>query len=318
MKKLISWALQFRITRSILVYVGSRGPMLADSITYRALFSLFAGVLLGFSVVILWLDGNPHVIAALADSLQSVVPGVKDLIDFETMHAPIGFTLTGIGSLVGLILAAIGATNSFRVSLQVLADQPDEGSPIGSYLRDLGVAAGLGILLGFASLGTFATSIGLGTISSWLGVSDDSSLINLMGRLFGVLIVFGFDTVAIAFAFRLLSGTHASRQEVWKGAAIGGVGLVILQNFSGLFVQGASSNPLLASFAALIALLLWFNLSAQVILLASCWIIVGVQEGGTDRRVWRQVHTVEQWRLMRAQQRAASAEDHLEKTEQKT
>jgi membrane protein len=41
---------------------------------------------------------------------------------------------------------------------------------------------------------------------------------------------------------------------------------------------GAGSNPLLASFAALIALLLWLNLSAQVILLASTWIIVAERE----------------------------------------
>ena len=62
------------------------------------------------------------------------------------------------------------------------------------------------------------------------------------------------------------------------GALLGGIGLTVLQQLSGLFVSGASSNPLLASFAALIALLLWLNLSAQVILLASTWIIISERE----------------------------------------
>jgi membrane protein len=45
-----------------------------------------------------------------------------------------------------------------------------------------------------------------------------------------------------------------------------------------VFVRSASANPLLASFAALIALLLWLNLSAQVVLLAGAWIITGVED----------------------------------------
>ena len=45
-----------------------------------------------------------------------------------------------------------------------------------------------------------------------------------------------------------------------------------------LFVGGAKSNPLLASFASLLALLLWLNLSTQVILLASSFIVVSEQQ----------------------------------------
>ena len=52
----------------------------------------------------------------------------------------------------------------------------------------------------------------------------------------------------------------------------------MLQQLSGLFVRGAAANPLLASFASLIALLLWFNLASQVVLIASTWILVGVAE----------------------------------------
>lgn len=298
-----------------MVYIDNHGAMLADSITYRALFSVFASILLGFSLIVLWLGDKPLLMMAFVDSLEQVVPGISDFFSVEDIHAPVGFTVAGIVSLVGLIVAAVGAINSYRVALQVLADETGtEGSPVITYLRDLVVSLGVGILLGVASLGTLATTIGLGTIAHQLGISEHSAAYNLTGRLIGVVIVYSFDVVAIAMAYRVLSTSPASRKLVWKGAALGGVGLVVLQEFSGLFVRGAGENPLLASFASLIALLLWFNFSAQVILLASSWIIVGVQESGPDAAQWKHVHTIEQWKLLRARERAAASEKELDKT----
>ena len=83
---------------------------------------------------------------------------------------------------------------------------------------------------------------------------------------------------------------------------------------SGLFVGGATSNPLLASFASLIALLLWLNLSSQVILIASAYIVVGTEED-TDRV--HAVHgatTLAQFRVRRAE-RAVQALPSMPKPE---
>lgn len=316
MKNTISWLLKWRLTRATLVYLGERGPMLADSITYRALFSVFAGVLLGFSAAAIWLGGNPEAMHALAESVSQVIPGMKEFLDADQMKVPIGFTVTGIVSLFGLIAAAIGAINSLRIALHVLAEEDLEDiSAVSRYTRYLVVAVGVGLLLGVASLGTFATSIGIGTISQWLGLGADSNAVNLMGRLAGVLVVYAFDVVAVAVTFKLLSGTRAGWPLIWKGSAIGGVGLVVLQEFSGLFVKSATDNPLLASFGSLVALLLWFNLSSQVILIASSWIIVAVQEGHLDGIDWGSAKTIEEWQAMRTEQLLDMNEARLRKEE---
>jgi membrane protein len=91
---------------------------------------------------------------------------------------------------------------------------------------------------------------------------------------------------------------------------LGGLGLVVLQQLSGLFVRGAASNPLLASFAALIALLLWLNLSAQVILIASSYIIIAAAESRDRVRERFGATSLAQWRRKRAEDlvRTASAE----------
>ncbi len=301
METIFKQAIRIKLVRTFLVYRDKNGPMLADSITYRALFSVFAGVLLGFSLVALWLGGNPEVLDALADSLEDVVPGLTGLIDIEMFSPPTGFTLTGLVSLAGLVGAALGAINSIRTSLHQLADERvQDQTVIGRYLRYLIVAVGIGLLLAAASAGSWVASIGLGNIAQSMGVSEGSKGFRIFATLVGLLIVFLFDLVAVALTFHLLSGTHAPWSTTWQGAALGAVGLVVLQQFSGLFVKGAASNPLLASFGALIALLLWFNLSAQVILLASTWIIVSVQENKELGDGWKQVGSIDEFNDLRA------------------
>src|SRR5690606_14300269 len=97
----------------------------------------------------------------------------------------------------------------------------------------------------------------------------------------------------------LLSGQPASARAVWPGALLGGAGLLILQELSSLFVGGATSNPLLASFASLLALLIWLNLSSQVILIACAYIVTGTEEE-QDRLLARSARTFAQRRVQRA------------------
>jgi membrane protein len=114
-------------------------------------------------------------------------------------------------------------------------------------------------------------------VLEWAGITQDD-FATLATRAVSLLVVFVLDMAVVALAFRSLSGVRARPAALWSGALVGAAGLTVLQQLSGLFVSGAGSNPLLASFAALIALLLWLNLSAQVILLASVWIIVAERE----------------------------------------
>lgn len=276
--RIIARALQWRLVRAYLRFADRRGPSLADSITYRALFSVFAGLLLGFSIAALWLGRNPSAMQALTEALDRVVPGLTEIVDPSRIHAPTSFTVVGIFSLLGLIGAGISAIASLRVALRVLADQlVDDGFFLWVQLRNLLVAIGFGGLLAAAAALSVFSSVGVETVASWFGLSN-TWLSDALTRAIGVLLVFAVDAVAVALMFRVLSGVRAPARALWTGALLGAVGLVVLQELSGLFVRGATANPLLASFAALVALLLWFNLSAQVILFASSYIIVATAE----------------------------------------
>ena len=75
--RVTAWALTLKPVRAMLLYLEHRGPMLADSITYRTLFSVFAGVLLGFSLAALWLSDNPVAWQALIDAVDAAIPGLS-------------------------------------------------------------------------------------------------------------------------------------------------------------------------------------------------------------------------------------------------
>lgn len=302
---LIAWALRRRLVRAALLYTERRGPMLADSVTYRALFSVFAGVLLGFSIAALWLASNPEAWRAIIDSVQSVVPGLigdDGVIDPKDLQKPASLSVAGIVSLVALIGAALGAIGSLRTAVRVIAGTvQDDILWVWVILRNLALALGIGLSFVAAAAVTFVGQLGVAWISDLLGLPADSALVSWSAPVLSLVVVFALDTLLLVGVFRLLSGVRPAARSLWSGALLGAFGLVFLQQLSSLFVGGATSNPLLATFASLLALLIWLNLSTQVMLLA-CAFIVTAEEERTDRVHQRfGATTFPQRRLQRAE-----------------
>ncbi|WP_228066545.1 YihY/virulence factor BrkB family protein [Microbacterium paludicola] len=310
LKVLIAWALARKPVRAFLLYSEQQGALLAGAVTYRALFSIFAGVLLGFSVAAIWLVGQPELWQALLDSVDNVIPGLVGeggLIDADALRQPASFTLAGIISLLGLLVAAIGAVGALRTAIRMMAGTTHaSGSPIVVILRDLLFAVILGALLLAAAITSFLGSAFVGTVLDWIGAGETGISV-VLTRSITILVTLALDAIMIAVMFWMLSGVKAPPRAVWAGAIIGAIGLVALQQLSSLFVSGAGSNPLLASFASLIALLLWVNLSAQVILIAAAYIIVGAEEQHDRVHARFAAETFAQRRVRRAEHAVQAA-----------
>ncbi|PZU29466.1 MAG: ribonuclease BN [Microbacterium sp.] len=309
-------ALALTPVRAFLRYSERRGAMLADSVTYRALFSIFAAVLLGFSIAALWLAGNTEAWAALIDAVDGAVPGLVGpggLVDPDAIPAPTGLSIAGVIAAIGLVGAAIGAIGSLRSAIRVVCDRTTDDVPFWLVmLRNLALAIGAGGALLASAAATMLGTAGLGIVAGWLGASEHDPAIAWGGRLLAIGVTFALDAVAIAVLFRVLSGVRAPAHALWTGALLGAVGLTVLQQLSGLFVGGAKSNPLLASFAALIALLLWINLSAQVILIATAYIYTLVREGEDRVRERFGASTFAQRRVQQAEDAVGRAAADLD------
>lgn len=320
MKTVIAWALARKVVRAALLYSERRGSMLADSITYRALFSVFAALLLGFSIGAIWLAGNDVAWAAIIDAVDSAVPGLVGpggvVEDPSSIQAPISFSIAGIVSLVALIGAALGAIGSLRIAVRTIAGVGmDDVFWLWVILRNLALAIGIAVSFIAAAAVTFLARVGIGFVTDLLGLSSDSAAAKWGVWLVSLLVAFAVNTVLIVGVFRLLSGQSASTRSVFSGAMLGGLGLLVLQQLSSLFVGGATSNPLLASFASLLALLIWLNLSAQVILIACAYIVTGVEEEKDPVSARQGARTFAQRQVRRAQQDVVVATQSLRAAE---
>lgn len=315
--------LRLRVVRAALLYTGRRGPMLADAVTYRALFSVFAAVLLGFSAAALWLSQDAVAWRAVVSAVDSAVPGLiatgdeKGIVELDMIDAPGGLSVAGVISLIGLIGSALGAIGSMRNAVRTIAGT--DTADVVFYLvllRSALLALIIGATFVAAAALTFAGELVVGWFAGIVGVASDAPAVFWTVRVLSLVIVFALDTVLIAAVYRMLSGVRASRSALWGGAALGGVGLLVLQELSGLFVGGAKANPLLASFASLLALLLWLNLSTQVILLASALITISHREQG-DRVAERfGAETLPEFALRQAEDDVRAATAHLRAAQQ--
>lgn len=311
----IRWALTRRPVRAFLLYSERRGPMLADSVTYRALFSVFAGVLLGFSIAALWLAGNPDAWKAIIAAVQSVVPGLigeDGIIDPSDLQTPVSFSIAGVISVVALTGSALAAVGSLRTAVRVLAGTAqDDTLFIWVILRNLLLGAGVAALFIASAAITFIGRIGITWLLGLLGMPEDSVAAVWGVRAVSLAVVLALDTVLIAGVFRLLSGVRPAARSLWIGSLIGGAGLLVLQELSGLFIGGATSNPLLASFASLLALLIWLNLSTQVILISCAYIVTSEEERHDRVRARFGAKTFPQRRVQRAEVGVALATAEL-------
>lgn len=320
-RSVIAWVLRLKVARAFLLYSERRGPMLADSVTYRALFSVFAGLLLGFSVAAIWLAGNPQAWKAIIDAIDAAVPGLLGeggvVEDPTAIEAPAGLSIAGIISLIALVGAALGAIGSLRTAVRNIAGVVlDDLFFLWVVVRNLALALGIAVAFIAAAAVTFVARIGIGFVTDLLGLPEDSAAAAWGIRIVSLLVVFTLDVLLIFGIYRLLSGRRAPARAVWAGALLGGAGLLVLQELSSLFVGGATSNPLLASFASLLALLIWMNLSSQVILIACAYITTGAEEADDRISAARSAQTFAQRRVQRAQQDVAVATKALRAAEE--
>lgn len=294
-KDLAARVQQWRIVRAVQRYLGRSGPILASGLAYRALFAGFAGLWVGFAVAGTVISTNIGLRDALLDVIAQAVPGLIDLgeggaIDAQVLLDARVFGVTGAIALVGLFFTALGFLHALRGAVRQLFHLPPAPDHfLLSRLRDVGLALGFGLLLILSAVLSVVGTQATAWMLDLLGISD-STLALVIGRTLSLLIMFGLDFVSLVAAFRVLSEVSLPWRYARTGAALGALALGALKVVAGLLLGGASSNPLVASFAVILGLLIWFSLVCQVILLSAAWIATRADDAGEilDRAAFEQ------------------------------
>ncbi|MFB2555190.1 YihY/virulence factor BrkB family protein [Herbiconiux liangxiaofengii] len=307
---LIAKVMALKPVRVFLRFGAGGGEIMASGMSFQAVFAIFAGIWVGFSIFGIVLAGNADLMAAVVAQLSNAIPGLigeGGAIDPEALAEARILGWTGAIALVGLVLTAVGWLASTRDSIRRLfkLDPPTTNFVI-LKLKDFGLALAFGIAIVLSSAASLISNQGLSLVFDLLGIDTQSPFALVVAWLVGVLVVFVFDSFVLAAAFRVLSGVRIPMRRLLAGAAIGGAALGVLKILGSQLLGGATTNPLLASFAVIIGIMIFLNLVCRVILISATWIAVGMEDAGLDPRAL----SPEQLEIER-QRRVAEARDTL-------
>lgn len=268
-------------------FLQHNGFLLAAGVSYQALFAIFAAIYLAFAIAGLWLGGSEDAVNGLIAMINSYIPNLIQpeggVITPEQVQ-DIASSTTGVLSITGLIAlgtviwTAIGwVTFSRRATRDIFGLPPDRRSYVILKARDLLAAVIFGASLVAGSLLSSASAAVLSWLLGLLGWDSGSNGVILI-RIGAVIVSFALMSGALAAMVRFLTGTSLRWRTIWPGALLGGGAMTILQFGAGFLLSYTPSNPLLATFAIFIGLLLWFRVNGVVMLVASSWIAVAAQD----------------------------------------
>ncbi len=278
MKALLARFKASRLGRTLDRYNTRSGAVLAGGVAYAALFSVFGALVAGFSIFGLLLGNNEtlfnQVVKATAEALPGLlkIDGNDGAIDPQSLVNPNLFSVAGLVAFLTALFAGLGWVDALRASVRAMFDLPDD-------TRSVAIKKGLDVVwlasLGLTLLASAIVSLGLGSVAGLvldaLGLQGTVSRVLL--RVLGFAVVVAVDMVVLLIVYRWLAELKLPLVRLRGALLFGGVGLALLTQFSGLLVGSAGSrNPLLATGALLVTLLVLFNFISRLMLYLAAWI----------------------------------------------
>jgi membrane protein len=255
-----------RLARALKQYTLANGALLCGGITYKALFSLFAALTIGFTVFVRVLGNNVELRDSVVEAINNAVPGLiadsdhRGILSIDDLVVSTGLNLTSIIAFGVLLWAVITCMDAVRASVRAMFSLPPKGATaIGAKLRSLAafVCVAVGILLSSVA-GIFDDSRPLGAVTS-VALNLGSHLATLL-----------FDAAVFVLIVRLLAGVKLPRRDLLIGAVTSAIGFAVIRYLGTSVVVGsATNNPLFATGAVLVTILVWLYMCSRILLTAS-------------------------------------------------
>ncbi|MFD0430190.1 YihY/virulence factor BrkB family protein [Streptomyces zhihengii] len=240
---------------------------LAAAITFLSFLALFPLITFAAAIIAAALDKNA--VDELNDKIAEQIPGISDQLDINSLVANAG--TVGVVSGVLLLLTGASWVGSMRDCLRAVwgTDDEDEGNPVLRKAKDVGVLAGLGCtgLLTFAVSALGSTAVGWTMKRLGLEEGVGGVLLRIAALVLAVLANF----LILLYLLTLLPGAHPPRRRLLVAALIGSVGFELLKLLLSGYLSGVASRSMYGAFGVPIALLLWINFTAKLLLYCAAW-----------------------------------------------
>ena len=277
---MMGWWWNSRPGRTLERYLESRGPLLARGMSFSAVFSVFAAVYVFFAVFGIVFESSSMLRDAVVEGVSATIPGLIDTgtggaIDVDALFDVQVLGVSGLVAMLALVFTASGWLRSFRDGVRTIFGLPqkDRGFLL-MRLIDMALVIALGVLMVLSAALSVIATHALGVAGKWMaamGYQMSDSFLVAAGLLLALLI----DVLVFFMLFRLQSRIPVSNKVVLRGAFMGAIGFGVLKYLGAELASGVGNNPLMAGFAVILGLMVWFNLVMQWLLLTTAWIAVG-------------------------------------------
>jgi membrane protein len=238
--------------------------VMAAGVAFYALLSIFPAM--SALISIYGLVADPAVIESHISTLAGVLPGDALKLLSDQLHSLIAAppTKLGLGVIVGLLITMWSATSAAGTMMQALTvayEEEDTRGLVGFYSRAFGLTFGM-MLFGLISLSLIA---GVPALLNTLPLPAPWGNIVALSRW---PILAGLVFVALAVLYRFAPARHAPN---WHWLSVGTITASLLwlagsAGFSFYVAEFASYNKTYGSLGAVVVLLMWFYVSAYIIL----------------------------------------------------
>ncbi|MGW2562928.1 YihY/virulence factor BrkB family protein [Streptomyces sp. NPDC001514] len=241
---------------------------LAAAITFISFLALFPLVTVAAAIGAALL--SPEQLRTIEDKLAEQVPGISEQLNIGGLVDNAGTVGLIAGAL--LLLTGIGWIGSMRECLRVVWELDEEGehNPFVRKAKDTVVLLGLGavVLASFAASSLGSSAVGWG--AERLGIEQDGAG-GVLLRIAALAVAVLADFLMLLYVLTLLPGVKPPRRRLIVAALLGAVGFELLKLLLSGYISGVATKSMYGAFGVPIALLLWINFTARLLLYCAAW-----------------------------------------------
>jgi membrane protein len=253
-----------------------KAPRLAAALAYSTIFAIAPLFIIVIAVVgqVLGATGGAHSHARVEDQLvahiNSAVGGdaaelVRGMVD-ASFRKPRESAIAQIVGWVTFAIAAMGAFVALQDALNTVWNVPPKKGTIWTIVRDRAASAVMLLVIGALLLVSFILNTAIayisGSLTDLLPFPGAGLVFAVVNWIVSLLVV----TVLFALIYRILPDATVRWNDVWIGAAITAVLIVVGQALIGWYLGRAGVASAYGAAGSLLALLLWIYYSALVLL----------------------------------------------------
>ncbi|TXS11091.1 YihY/virulence factor BrkB family protein [Streptomyces sp. adm13(2018)] len=244
---------------------------LAAAITFLSFLALFPLITVAAAVGAALLSKDQ--LDTIEEKIGDQVPGISDQLDIGGLVANAGT----IGLVAGALLLVTGISwvGSMRECLRAVWGLDDiEGNPVLLKGKDGLILLGLGGVALASLAASWLGSTAVGWSADRVGISGEGAggyLLQAAAVLVGVVA----DFLILLYVLTLLPAVHPPRRRLVVAALMGAVGFELLKLLLGGYMKGVAAKSMYGAFGVPIALLIWINFTAKLLLYCAAWTATG-------------------------------------------